>query len=63
MALQLERAAENWWESPWHHRSPTCALLPDTQAAEGTLIREGVGEAEGGLGSSSAGCECESGHL
>lgn len=34
-------------------QSPTCALLPDTQAAEGTLIREGLG-GRGGLGSSSA---------
>lgn len=31
---------------PEDHRSPACALLPDTWAAEGTLIRVGVGEAE-----------------
>ena len=40
------RAAVSRWESPWRYRSPTCALLPDTRAAEGTLIQERVGEAK-----------------
>lgn len=47
---------------PEDHRSPACALLPDTWAAEGTLIQVGVGGAEEVWAPAQL-CGCESGHL
>lgn len=47
---------------PEDHRSLACALLPDTWAAEGTLIRVGVGEAEEVWAPAQL-CGCVSRHL